>query len=86
MKFGELLESLKLKHGEDPDENFDPVQLKAGTKVEMEHTTDPSIAKQIAKAHLSEFPNYYKGLKKMEQQLKMPKSVEKRLNVQKGKI
>jgi hypothetical protein len=35
-------------------------------KVECEHTDDPELTKQIAKAHLSEDPNYYKKLKVME--------------------
>jgi len=92
MKFSELLEEIKLKHGEEPDENFDPRDLKVGIRIEMEHTSDPNIAKQIAKAHLSEFPHYYtspKGLLNMEKKLKgekkiVSKSTEKRLAIQKG--
>ena len=44
----------------------DPKQLAMGVKVEMEHTTFPGIAQQIALAHLSEIPDYYTRLKKME--------------------
>ena len=55
---------MKLKHGNDPDENFDPKQLKDGIEVELEHTDDPELAKQIAKAHLAEFDDYYIELKK----------------------
>jgi hypothetical protein len=92
MKFSELLEEIKLKHGEEPDENFDPRDLKVGIRIEMEHTSDPNVAKQIAKAHLSEFPHYYtspKGLLNMEKKLKgekkiVSKSTEKRLAIQKG--
>lgn len=61
---------LKLKKGNIPDKRFDKQQLKMGVKVEKEHTNNPKIAKQIAKAHLSEFPTYYTGLIKMESNLK----------------
>ena len=40
--------------------------LKAGTKVEGEHTKDRAGAMQIAKDHLWEDPKYYSKLKKME--------------------
>jgi hypothetical protein len=56
-----------------PDSKFNQVQLRAGTKVEMEHTRYKSTAKQIAKAHLQESPEYYKELKKMEQRLEKKK-------------
>lgn len=55
---------IKLKHGNDPDSKFNPVQLRMGIKVEMEHTYDPNIAKKISKAHLSEYPDYYTRLKR----------------------
>lgn len=38
---------------------FDPVQLRRGTQVEMEHTTDRRLAEQIAMDHLVEDPRYY---------------------------
>lgn len=38
---------------------FDPVQLRRGIKVEMEHTRDPKIAERIAMDHLVEDPLYY---------------------------
>lgn len=41
-------------------------ELIKGTKVEMEHTSDPVIAFEIAKDHLSEDPEYYNKLKKIE--------------------
>jgi len=37
-----------------------------GTKVESEHTRKKKITKRIAKDHLSEMPNYYTKLRKME--------------------
>jgi hypothetical protein len=41
-------------------------QLEMGLKVEMEHTDDKNKAKEIALDHLSEDPNYYSKLKKIE--------------------
>ena len=60
---------MKLKWGKVPDAKFNKAQLKMGVKVETEHTNNKKIAKEIAKAHLHEFPNYYTGLKKMEKSL-----------------
>lgn len=47
-------------------QDFDPAQLKAGIKVEMEHTDDPRMAREIAMDHLSEDPAYYQKLSRME--------------------
>lgn len=41
-------------------------QLYKGIEVEMEHTDDEEIAKEIAKDHLTEYPYYYDELEKME--------------------
>lgn len=41
-------------------------QLKKGIKVELEHTTDKRVAKEIALDHLKEFPDYYDRLAKAE--------------------
>jgi hypothetical protein len=41
-------------------------ELEMGIKVEMEHTICPKISRRIALDHLSEFPDYYTRLKKME--------------------
>jgi hypothetical protein len=41
-------------------------QLDKGIKVEMEHTEDVKVAKEITMDHLSEDPMYYDKLKKME--------------------
>jgi len=49
-----------------PDD-FDPSQLDRGTKVELEHTKDKSVAQAIAMDHLTEDPDYYKKLAKMEE-------------------
>lgn len=56
----------KLKHGKTPDSHFNLHQLKKGMKVEKEHSDDPKITKQIAKAHIKEDPKYYNKLEKME--------------------
>ncbi len=42
-------------------------QLVKGIKVEMEHTDDIEIAKEIAMDHLAEDPNYYTKLKRIEE-------------------
>jgi len=44
--------------------DVDPVELSLGQTVEMEHTTDPNIATEIALYHLSEDPQYYTKLRK----------------------
>lgn len=41
-------------------------QLAMGIKVEMEHTNDEAIAREIALDHLTEDPEYYSKLKIME--------------------
>jgi len=43
--------------------NFDSVALKEGIKVELEHTSNVKIAREIAMDHLVEDKNYYKKLK-----------------------
>jgi hypothetical protein len=42
---------------------YNPYHLSMGTKVEMEHTPDRSLARNIAKNHLDEDPLYYKKLR-----------------------
>lgn len=46
--------------------DFNQKSLRRGTKVEMEHTTDPKIAQEIAMDHLVEDPKYYSKLARME--------------------
>lgn len=59
--------------------DFDEEQVKMGIKIEMEHTSDPEIAKRIAYDHLTEIPGtgnddgYYSLLKKMEDGAKKKK-------------
>ena len=57
-------------------DKYDPEQFRAGLGVELEHGTDnqssnvtdddPLITGKIALAHLTEFPDYYTRLAKME--------------------
>jgi hypothetical protein len=53
--------------------DFDPVQLRKGTEVEMEHTYNREIAEEIAMDHLREDPNYYRELAKMERKMRRKK-------------
>jgi len=67
--YGLLGKFINLKHSNIPDSEFDPQQLKMGIKTEMkEHTDDPYIAKGISKSHLTEIPDYYTRLSKMEKE------------------
>ena len=43
-------------------------ELEMGIKVEMEHTKNKAVAKRIALDHLSEMPDYYTKLVKMEKE------------------
>lgn len=54
-----------------------------GTKVEKEHTKSNKLAKEIAKDHLGERPDYYKRLAKME---KMPIMKEEEYPTTKTKL
>lgn len=54
-----------LSSGKSP-KDFDLEQLAAGISVELEHTNDRAVAQEIAMDHLSEDPNYYRKLKKVE--------------------
>lgn len=49
--------------------DFDINELEDGISVELEHTDDPRIAREIAMDHLTEYPNYYQALEKMEKEL-----------------
>jgi hypothetical protein len=56
-----------------PDSMFDKNQLEKGVKVELEHTPNKNIAKEIAKDHLSENSKYYDYLEDMEKKMKKEK-------------
>ena len=56
-------------------------ELKRGIEVELEHTKSRKIAKEIAMDHLTEIPDYYTRLKKMEKEGEAKwKKREKKLN------
>lgn len=46
--------------------DVDPKQLGMGIQVEMEHTTDPCIAMDIALDHLAEDDRYYDKLASLD--------------------
>jgi hypothetical protein len=58
------LEEIAKKHG--VDVKILTKQFNKGVKVEMEHTDNKQIAKEIAMDHISEDPKYYDKLSKME--------------------
>jgi len=55
---------LSLEHGEDPQEIQEEVAK--GIGVEMEHTDDMNVAKEISEDHVAEIPDYYERLEEME--------------------
>ena len=56
-------------------------QLEMGIEVESEHTNDEHLAKEIAMDHLTEMPDYYFRLEKMEKKgLKKAKKLEKKVS------
>lgn len=69
------LSDIAKKHGVDQQKLL--TQLKKGIKVELEHTTNQKIAKEIALDHLSEFPDYYDKLKRVETSESMMTEAEK---------
>ena len=67
-KFGSAHKDLipgGLADDKEPSE-FPKDKLRAGVKVEKEHTSVPAIAEEIAMDHLTEDPKYYKKLKRIE--------------------
>lgn len=58
------LNDIMRKHGIDYKKAID--QLSRGIKVELEHTADIALAREIALDHLDEFPDYYDRLAKAE--------------------
>lgn len=80
MRFNELLEKRDDNFGvysHSPEEIADKHKVKVsmieeqivkGIKVELEHTEDEKLAREIALDHLWEIPDYYDRLDKMEQE------------------
>jgi len=54
-----------LADGKSPAD-FDPQAIAKGIKVELEHTDDKDMAREIAMDHLTEDPKYYEKLERME--------------------
>ena len=60
------LADIKKKHNLSSEDQSIDTQLEKGISVEMEHTDDRSIAREIAMDHLMEDPNYYDKLEQIE--------------------
>jgi hypothetical protein len=75
----DILSGKFFKHWNAPDSKFDPKELAMGVNVEKEHTDNPEWAKIIAKAHLTELPNYYTLLDAMEKEGKKQKMEMRRI-------
>lgn len=65
------VESIAKKHGVSVSDAEDMIDN--GTKVEMEHTKDKKVAREIAMDHIAEKPDYYKKLKKYVESTEMIK-------------
>jgi hypothetical protein len=66
--------------------DFNKKQLDRGVEVEMEHTDDRDLSRDITMDHLEEFPTYYTELDKMEDKLEKKKglpSIENKLEKKK---
>ena len=59
------IKQLSKKHNVDKDDIIS--QVKKGVKVELEHTSDPKIALEIALDHINELPDYYDRLETVEE-------------------
>lgn len=57
-----------------PDTDFPLSALLRGQRTEQEHVSDPAVAKEIAKDHLTEMPDYYARLEEMEREAESEKS------------
>lgn len=51
-----------------PPSRFNPKAVAKGQKVEMEHTNNPTVAREIARDHLQENRRYYTLLAQVEDQ------------------
>jgi len=67
--------------------DLDPDSLAAGIEVEMEHTNDRDVAREIAMDHLTEDPAYYRKLARMEksEQLDLPGFTTVREHMRRGR-
>ena len=60
-------------------EDFSAEQVEKGVKVEMEHTDDPELAREIAMDHLTEDSEYYDHLAEMEQKFEQKVAAKYRI-------
>jgi len=58
--------------------DFNKRQLDMGVEVEMEHTDDRDLSKDITMDHLQEYPTYYTELDEMERKLEEKKPAQRR--------
>lgn len=59
-------------------DSFDPHALEEGVDIELEHTNDEDLAREIAMDHLTEHPErYYEALKEMEERLEKERKGKK---------
>lgn len=65
---GKTLEDISKMHGVSLDKIKKEFEM--GIKVEMEHTHDKKLSREIAMDHLVEIPDYYTRLEKMEKEAK----------------
>lgn len=65
------------KHDDKTDSHYHPNELAMGIEDEMEHTNDKRTAKNIAKDHLSEIPDYYSRTRKMKMKTEGPETFKK---------
>jgi tRNA nucleotidyltransferase/poly(A) polymerase len=57
---------------------FDPEEIARGVRIEREHTPDSDIAQEIAMDHLTEFPDYYTRLERMESEARTAAAIPKK--------
>lgn len=62
-------EGLSVKENVVPAD-VNPEELAMGIQVEYEHTNNEELARKISVDHLTEIPDYYSRLKKMEEEAK----------------
>jgi len=67
-KYAEFFNDGKANERGFKKEEADAKELKMGIAVEHEHTPNSEVAERIAIDHLSEIPDYYTRLKKMEEE------------------
>jgi rhodanese-related sulfurtransferase len=71
---GRTIQSIANSHGVSPKDI--QKQIAKGLSVEMEHTEDPEVAKEIVMDHLAESPIYYDLLEEMENKMEEDKPAE----------